>query len=390
MKKSILFFHQSSELYGSDKMLLSLILYISKSNLYNPIIVIPNKGPLFDILERHKIKIIIAPVFKLSRNMFNFSNIFSFPYKVVKSFVILKKKLKEETVSLVYSNTLALLLGLFYSRIKGINHVWHVHEIINNPKILKKIYPFLLEHFSELIIYNSEASRDNICNSNKRLSAKSHIIWNGLSREAPLSTLNETNELKNKLEIPNDHAIIGLVGRISKWKGHKLMVNTLKELLATNPNITLVILGSPPPNQDIYLTNLEDQITLLNLELNCRIIPFENNIWKYYDLFDIVVVPSTEPEPFGLVALEAMLSSKPVVASAHGGLTEIIVHNETGFLFKPNDLNDFEKYILKLVNDKNLREIMGSRALERANSHFSLETHAKSIINLLSIIESKC
>jgi glycosyltransferase involved in cell wall biosynthesis len=390
MKKAILFFHQSSELYGSDKMLLSLVLYISQENHYYPIVVIPNKGPLFDILAQNKIKVIIAPVFKLSRKMFSFSTMLLFPYKVVKSFVVLRKNLKNETVSLVYSNTLALLLGLFYSKIKGINHVWHVHEIINNPKILKKIYPFLLEHFSDLIIYNSKASKDNLCNDNKNLNDKSHVVYNGLKRETVTSNFKEVNKLRNDLNVPNDHVIIGLVGRISRWKGHSLMVNCLKELLKKTHNVSLVILGSPPPNQDIYLADLEEQIESLNLELNCKILPFENNIWKYYDLFDIVVVPSTEPEPFGLVALEAMLSSKPVVASAHGGLPEIIVHNETGFLFKPNDLNDFEKYILKLVNDKNLREIMGSRALERANSHFSLETHAKSIITLLSKIESKC
>jgi glycosyltransferase involved in cell wall biosynthesis len=390
MKKAILFFHQSSELYGSDKILLSLVLYISMESNYYPIVVIPNKGPLYNILVQNKIKVIVTPVLKLSRKMFSFSTILLSPYKAIKSFVILRKNLKNETVSLVYSNTLALLLGLFYSKVKGINHVWHVHEIINNPKILKKIYPFLLEHFSDLIIYNSKASKDNICNDNETLNAKSHVVYNGLIRETVTRNFKENDKLRKDLNIPNDHVIIGLVGRISRWKGHSLMVKCLKEILEKTPKVSLVILGSPPPNQDIYLADLEEQIESLNLELNCKILPFENNIWKYYDLFDIVVVPSTEPEPFGLVALEAMLSSKPVVASAHGGLPEIIVHNETGFLFKPNDLNDFEKYILKLVNDKNLREIMGSRALERANSHFSLETHAKSIITLLSKIESKC
>ena len=62
--------------------------------------------------------------------------------------------------------------------------------------------------------------------------------------------------------------------------------------------------------------------------------PTKNEIWNYYDVLDISVVPSTEPEPFGLVATESMLSMKPVVAANHGGLSEIIVNNETGFFFE--------------------------------------------------------
>jgi len=61
------------------------------------------------------------------------------------------------------------------------------------------------------------------------------------------------------------------------------------------------------------------------------IIPFQKEISKFWQSIDIAVVPSIEPEPFGLVAVEAMLANKPVIASNHGGLTEIIINNYNGF-----------------------------------------------------------
>ena len=94
-------------------------------------------------------------------------------------------------------------------------------------------------------------------------------------------------------------------------------------------------------------------------------------IENIYKMCDIVVTPSTESEPFGLVALEAMAMGKPVVASDIGGLKEIILDGITGLLVKPGDPDSLGRGIMELVRNKELRFQMGMKGTERARGKFS-------------------
>ena len=98
---------------------------------------------------------------------------------------------------------------------------------------------------------------------------------------------------------------------------------------------------------------------------------------------DIVTVPSTEPEPFGLVTLEAMLSKKPVIASNHGGLSEIIIDNNTGFLFSPNNSEDLYLKTERLIKDKNKRNNFGKNGFDRVNTVFTPETYNLNLLNCI-------
>jgi glycosyltransferase involved in cell wall biosynthesis len=81
----------------------------------------------------------------------------------------------------------------------------------------------------------------------------------------------------------------------------------------------------------------------------------------------IAVVPSsTLPEPFGLVALEAMACGRPVIASRTGGLPEVVVDGESGILVRPRDVEDLRTALGRLTADQDLRDRLGSAATRRA------------------------
>ena len=113
--KNILFIHQSAELYGSDKTLLLLIKNLDKSKFY-PIVILPNEGPLKKELESESIIVVIAPVLKLYRKMFTPKKLVGFLKDFKKGFSVLRKLNEEYKFEIIYSNTLAVLLGFFFAK----------------------------------------------------------------------------------------------------------------------------------------------------------------------------------------------------------------------------------------------------------------------------------
>ena len=88
-------------------------------------------------------------------------------------------------------------------------------------------------------------------------------------------------------------------------------------------------------------------------------------------------MPSTEAESFGLVAVEAMLAKKPVVGSNLGGLSEIVINNETGLLFDPNSKEALLEALFKLIESPSLRSEFGEKGYERAIKEFSITKHVQ-------------
>ena len=162
-----------------------------------------------------------------------------------------------------------------------------------------------------------------------------------------------------------------------------MLLDAFKEIIKEHKNIKLVFIGSPPPGQEIFLDNLISKINKYLLQENVIHISFYDEIYKLWNAVDIAIVPSTEPEPFGLVAVEAMMAKKPVIGSNHGGLKEIIVNGETGFLVEPKDINALKSAVEQLIKNPSLRKSMGEKGYLRAIVEFSEEKYVAEILTVL-------
>ena len=376
--KNILFIHQSAELYGSDKTLLLLLKNLDK-NKFKPIVLLPFDGPLKEALENEKIEVVIAPVLKLYRKLFTPKNLIGFFKDIKAAFKIVNELHKKYQFTLIYSNTLAVLLGIMFAWKNNIKHLWHVHEIIEKPSLFKKAFVGLLSLKSNThIVYNSQATKV-FWELNKSIINKGVVIWNGIEINTPESSTSELFDIRKNLFLaqPNE-IILALVGRISRWKGQMILLDAFNNLVQKNENIKLVFVGAPPPNQEKFQEDLEERIASFKLNDKVLIIPFQNEIHKIWQAIDIAVVPSTEPEPFGMVAIEAMLAHKPIVGSNHGGLTEIIENNATGFLVTPNSVQDLVIALEKLIQNELLRKEMGENGYLRVTTAFSVEQYVDS------------
>lgn len=383
--KKILIVHQSSELYGSDKTLLLLLKYLNREQFY-PVVILPNEGPLLTELQKLNIDVYVTPVIKLHRKMFTLKNLFLTGVQIIKGLKHLKTLDRKYGFDIIYSNTLAVLLGYLYARISGKKHLWHVHEIIKSPKIVASFFLKLLKskanHFT---VYNSFATA-KYWESQLSLPKRENysVVHNGVESYEFDEDSFSNSAIRKALFDANNEVVIGLVGRINKWKGQELLLNVFDSLSNKHDNIRLVFVGSPPPNLEVYLEDLKNKIKAFKKEKSVKILPFRDDIGQIWNAIDIAVVPSTEPEPFGLVAIEAMFAKKPVVASNHGGLTEIVENGETGFLVAPNNVEELESALEKLILNKNLRIQMGESGHQRAERMFSVTSYVDSIQETLS------
>ena len=383
---NLLFIHQSGEMYGSDKTLLFLLKYLDKTK-FSSVVILPNEGPLKIALENENIKVVIAPVLKLHRKMFSVKEIYNFlndSKKAVSTIDILDKT---HHFDIIYSNTLAVLLGINYARKRKIKHIWHIHEIIESPKLIKHFFLKLIQiKANTKIIYNSFAT-SKFWNINGIISKKAVVILNGLESIKEILPAKEIQRIRLDFFNANSNEIvIALIGRINSWKGQALLLEGFVELAKLNTNIKLVFIGSTPPNQDYLITDLQNKIAECNIIEKVAIIPFQEKIADFWQSIDIAVVPSTEPEPFGLVAVEAMLAKKPVVASNHGGLSEIVVNNETGLLVEPRNVNELIIALQKLIENEELRKSFGQKGYEKAIKEFSVEHYTKKIEGIFDAI----
>ncbi len=383
--KNVLIVNQSAELYGADKALLELIENFPEN--FNPIVVLHEEGPLKKILEELNVQVIKTSVIKVKRGILKPWFFFRLPFEVLTSFYRIKKELNGKKVDIIHSNATSVFIGAFYGFFFQIPHLWHVHEIIEKPKKIAQIYPSIINFFSKKVVFNSVATSNHFTKILPQIRSKSIIIHNGQDRKKMKTSDFDITKIKHLFSSNiADKVVIGLVGRISKIKGQHLALEAFSALFKKYKNIHLVFIGSPAKGKKEYIEQILTRIKILDLEKNISFVDFQEDIWPYYDSIDIAIVPSTEKESFGLVATEAMLSKKPVIAANHGGLSEIIINNETGLFFEPNNCEDLCNQLEKLIIDKNLRVSFGENGFKRVKDNFSSQKYVSSIEEIYLIL----
>jgi glycosyltransferase involved in cell wall biosynthesis len=174
-----------------------------------------------------------------------------------------------------------------------------------------------------------------------------------------------------KFNIPEDNLVILLPGRITRWKGHKNLIDAFAML--GRENIICLFVGDIQGRKKYY-NELNSHIDKLGLTNNFRIIENQIDMAAIYKLADVVVSASTDPEAFGRVVAEAQAMGRPTVAVNHGGGPEIIIKDVTGWLYEPDNIIDLSDKLRKALELDDLeRQKMASKAIERTVLHFKNE-----------------
>ncbi|HEU5134538.1 MAG TPA: glycosyltransferase family 4 protein [Steroidobacteraceae bacterium] len=222
----------------------------------------------------------------------------------------------------------------------------------------------------EKIVCLSHAIHDNM----KRLGVdypNTVVIHCGIDLER--YHVNETPaELRAKHNIPADSEVVGVVGNIREWKGQVVMVRAAALLKQKFPRLRVLLVGDCGAADKSYGDMLAKLCRELGLEETVIFTGFQKNAIDYMGLMDVVAHTSVHPEPFGIVTLEAMSLSKPLVSTTHGGPAEVVVNGETGLLVEAGKPELLANAIGSLLADRAKATEFGRKGYERLNQHFGI------------------
>ena len=179
-------------------------------------------------------------------------------------------------------------------------------------------------------------------------------------------------KLTNEWRLPDGVPVVMLPARVTRWKGHELLIDALARL-KNDISLHCLMVG-PFEDKERYKTGLESRIAKRGLSPNVHFVGHCNDMPAAYKLADVVVSASLDPEPFGRVIIEAQAMGRPIIATDHGGAAESMVDGQTGWLVKPNDVEALAQGIRTALTIPDVeRARLSGNAIAHAREHFSRE-----------------
>lgn len=186
-----------------------------------------------------------------------------------------------------------------------------------------------------------------------------------------------------------DGLTVLLPGRLSRYKGQLELIDAMPAVLRSFPTTRFVFAGyDSPETGDLaaegptVLPILRRRAAELGVADHADFLGMTHDMASRYAAADVVVVPTWE-EPFGLVVLEAMAAGRAIVASAAGGIPEIITSGETGLLVPPRDPNSLATAIGSLLANQELRTRLGNAARGDVAHRFTVERYCREFEDVL-------
>lgn len=347
MKNKIAYILPSSEIGGTEKMVVSLAKGIQKSGFDCFVITLQSKGDFTRLLNENNIK---NYTLNLKKNIL---------WGFIKFlFIIFKEK-----PSIIHS---FLFWGNLFAKILG--NICFIPVICSQRSTdnWKKPIHWQIENFTsflcKIIISNSFTGKDVLVSKGKIKSNKIVVIPNGIDINVinPNTVFEKPENFKNKI-------IIGSIGNLRKAKGYEYLLKSIKIVTEKYKNVIFIIAGKG--NEYKKLVKISKY---LNISEYINFTGFVNNIYSILSFFDILVISSLW-EGFPVVALEGMAMKKPIIATKSGDLPIIVDNGLTGILVEPKDYQSLANAIIFLLNNPETKQKMGNKGYEKIINKYTLD-----------------
>jgi glycosyltransferase involved in cell wall biosynthesis len=181
-------------------------------------------------------------------------------------------------------------------------------------------------------------------------------------------TAERIEALRRAWNLSDNISVILMPGRITRWKGQSVLVQALAKI--NRRDFVCVIVGSG--KDSAYGQELLREIRQAGMDRNIALFDTCRDMPAAYALASMVIVPSTRPEGFGRVVIEAQAMGAPVIASNHGGARETVIQGQTGWLTRPGDAEDLAQAIRNvMLLTPSQRQSHAMRARAHIHAHFT-------------------
>ncbi len=288
----------------------------------------------------------------------------------------LVRLIKDEVIDLVHHNgclpaNRVTVLAAWLAKTPQVCHV----RTLNDFSFLEKYLARSVNAF----IYISKAVEQLYQNLGVPV-GQGQVIYNPFDVEV-LAQGNHRAELRSEFGVTDQDWLICNVGRIDWWKGQDDFLQALAEVTQLQSNVKALIVGEPAANSSSegYYQKLQNLVVDLKLSKYVIFTGFRSDIPDIMNASDIVVHSASEPEPFGRVVVEGMAAGKPVIATAAGGVLDIIEDQVTGLLVPPKNASAMAKAICQLLENQTQAKALGQSAQRQARDRFSVKQHVASV-----------
>lgn len=377
--RTILYFDHTAVFGGGEIALLNLIKALDPKQ-YVPVVVLASDGRLRDKLREAQIETHLIPldddVVQARKESLGIHSLLRVG-TIIGGLLYcwrLSRFIAKRRVDLVHTNSLkADILGGVAARLASVPVVWHIRDRIEPdylPATIVTIFHWLLRIIPSYVIANSEATFRTL-----RLGSAAHsklvagcVVHDGV---VPV----ECPSITTQSETP----LIGIVGRISPWKGQHIFLRAAAAVRARFPKARFQIIGSALFDEGDYEKELHALAVSLGLSDSVEFTGFRPDVADLIGRLDILAHASTTGEPFGQVVAEGMMAGKPVVATNGGGVPEIIVDGISGRLVPMNDAPALAAAIIGFIENPESATEMGRAGRKRILAHFTIEQTAQKV-----------
>ncbi len=358
--KVLLASHRAEILGGGEESLLELTRALGAAG-HERILACPGDG---EVAARARAA--GAEIWRLSMPRLGGPRVLAWPVSVL----ALARRLRRAGVEVVHANTSrAMAYCAPAARLAGLPVIWHVRVSDPDPRLDP-----ILGSLADRIVVISDAVAARFAAARPGLRRRVRRVHNGVDT-ARFHPARSGAGVRRELGIEPSAPVVGILGRLEPAKGHRVFLEAAAGLARQFPHCRFLVVGRGPLEGDLVAT-----CRALGL-LPGRQVVFAGSradAAPVVAALDVLVLAS-EREHFGRVLIEAMAGGRPVVATAAGGVPEIVVDGETGLLVPPGDPEAMADAIGRVLADAALAGRLGKAGRRRAEACFSLEEHARAI-----------
>ena len=261
---TLLYVHSSAGIYGSDMILLHMVGRLDRSH-YQPIVILPTEGPLVGRLRGMGIEVLVRPLSVIHRT-YALTFWLRFVANLWCSSRWMRNLIRTRGVGLVHSNTSHVLNGALAARWAGVPHVWHVREMRGAGSPVGRVLERMLYALSDRILVVSNAVRCTVFSSLRRDDPRIAVVLDGIE-VSRFTSVESGDRVRAELGIEKEIPTVGVVGRITGWKGHNLFLDAAVQVHARLPKVRFLIVGDAVTSGDLQVRQaLHRQVARLGLQ----------------------------------------------------------------------------------------------------------------------------